>query len=62
MPYILALSDLGYREALRNNEALRKGLNVIDGKLVCKPVAESLGLECTPLETYERSAIMNVGQ
>jgi len=62
MPYILELANLGYEEALRSDESLRKGLNVIDGKLVCKPVAESLGLECTPLETYERSAIVNVGQ
>jgi alanine dehydrogenase len=62
MPYILELASLGCKEALRRDEALRRGLNVIDGKLVCKPVAESLGLECTPLEMYERSAIMNVGQ
>ena len=62
MPYILEMASLGYEEALRSDESLRKGLNVIDGKLVCQPVAESLGLECTPLETYERSAIMNMGQ
>lgn len=62
MPYISELANLGYEEALRSDESLRKGLNVIDGKLVCQPVAESLGLVCTPLETLERSAIMNVGQ
>jgi alanine dehydrogenase len=39
---------MGYKEALRTDEALRRGLNVINGKLVCKPVAESLGLEYTP--------------
>jgi alanine dehydrogenase len=47
-PYVLKLADMGYKEALRTDEALRRGLNVINGKLVCKPVAESLGLEYTP--------------
>jgi alanine dehydrogenase len=51
MPYVLKLADLGYKEALRRDNSLRKGLNVIDGKLVYAPVAESLGLQYTPLET-----------
>jgi alanine dehydrogenase len=33
---------------MEENEALRKGLNLIDGKVVCPAVAESLGF--TPLE------------
>jgi alanine dehydrogenase len=61
MPYILELANQGYKKALQSDESLSKGLNVIDGKLVCKPVAESLGLECTSLETYGRSAMVNVG-
>lgn len=51
-PYILKLADMGYREALRTNEALRKGLNVYKGKLVYEPVAKSLGLPFTSLETF----------
>jgi alanine dehydrogenase len=46
LPYGLKLADLGYRQALLADEALRKGLNVIAGKVVCAPVAESLGHEC----------------
>ncbi len=52
LPYVLKLANLGYKEALRTDAALRKGLNVFKGKLVSKPVAESLGLEYTPLETF----------
>ena len=48
MPYVLELANLGYKKALQSKDSLRKGLNVINGKLVCKPVAESLGLEYTP--------------
>jgi alanine dehydrogenase len=29
---------------MEENEALRKGLNLIDGKVVCQAVAESFGL------------------
>ena len=49
-PYVLKLADLGFQEALRQDEALRKGLNVFRGKLVSKSVAESLGMSCTPYE------------
>lgn len=52
LPYVLKLADLGYAEAIRTDAALRKGLNVFKGKLVYEPVAESLGLECSPLETF----------
>jgi len=48
--YVLKLADLGYKEALRTDEPLRKGLNVYNGKLVSAPVAKSLGLQYTPLE------------
>jgi len=43
-PYILQIADKGYEKALRENEALRKGLNLIDGKLVCQEVAYSFGM------------------
>jgi alanine dehydrogenase len=48
LPHALKLANLGYREALRNDEALRKGLNVFEGKVTNRFVAESLGLEYTP--------------
>lgn len=49
IPYALKLADLGYEEALSSDGALRKGVNVFQGKLTNKAVAESLGLEYTPL-------------
>jgi len=52
LPYVLKLADLGYEKALRTDDSLKKGLNVFKGKLVYEPVAESLGLQYTPLETF----------
>jgi len=48
LPYAFELANLGYREALKSDEALRKGLNVFEGKVTNKFVAESLGLEYVP--------------
>ena len=45
LPYALKLANLGYREAMRSDDALRKGLNVFEGKVTNKFVAESLNLE-----------------
>lgn len=46
LPYAVNLADLGYADALRADSALMKGLNVIDGQVVCKPVADDLGYTC----------------
>lgn len=45
-PYILLIADRGFEQALKENEALRKGLNLIDGEVVCQGVAQSFGLPC----------------
>jgi alanine dehydrogenase len=47
-PYVLQIADKGYEKAIEENEALRKGLNLIDGKVVLKAVKESLGLKNPP--------------
>jgi len=43
-PYVHQIVDKGYERAMEENEALRKGLNLIDGKVACQAVAESFGL------------------
>jgi alanine dehydrogenase len=48
--YALKLANLGYKEALRQDRALMKGLNINLGKLACKPVAEAQVLECSLIE------------
>lgn len=48
-PHVLALADQGWRRAMSDNEHLRNGLNIHDGKVTCRPVADALGLALTPL-------------
>ena len=47
-PFVVALADKGFPRALIEDAGLRNGLNVHDGKITCRPVAEALGLPYTP--------------
>ncbi|WP_300738225.1 alanine dehydrogenase [uncultured Alistipes sp.] len=49
LPYALELADKGWRRAARENPELRAGLNIVEGKVVYRPVAEAWGLPCEPL-------------
>ena len=44
LPFALALADKGWRQAIADDPHLRNGLNVHDGKVTCRPVADALGL------------------
>jgi alanine dehydrogenase len=44
MPYAIQLADKGWKQACSDDKALRKGLNVVNGKVVYKGVAEAFGL------------------
>jgi alanine dehydrogenase len=46
--YALQIANKGWKQAVKDNEALAKGLNVVAGKLTYKAVADSLGLKYTP--------------
>lgn len=45
LKYALQLADKGWRKACEENPALRKGLNIVEGKVVFKPVADVWGLK-----------------
>ncbi len=45
LPYAVQLANKGWKQALRDNPALKKGLNVYDGKVTYAGVAEAFGME-----------------
>jgi alanine dehydrogenase len=49
MRYALELADKGWRKACKDNEALRKGLNIVEGKVTYEAVAEVWGLPYEPV-------------
>ncbi|NLU69077.1 alanine dehydrogenase [Streptomyces sp. HNM0574] len=51
LPYIVELANRGWREALRRDAALAKGLNTHEGEVVYGPVAEAHDLPVRDLAT-----------
>ena len=45
----LSLADKGWRKACKDDSSLAKGLNIVEGKVVYKAVADVFGLPYEPL-------------
>jgi alanine dehydrogenase len=52
LPYAIQLADKGWKKAAQENADLVPGLNVIQGDIVYKAVAESFNMPYTPVEKY----------
>ncbi len=50
LPFVLALADRGWREALNRDPHLKAGLNVAAGRVTYREVAEALSLSYTPAD------------
>ena len=48
--FVVAIADKGWRRALRDDPHLRDGLNVHNGQLTCRAVADALKLPYAPAE------------
>lgn len=46
LPFVLALADQGWRQAVARDVHLRRGLHVCRGEVTCKAVADALGYAC----------------
>ncbi|NGX61614.1 MAG: Alanine dehydrogenase [Chlamydiae bacterium] len=51
-PYVMELADKGYKQALKENEGLRNGLNVAHGWVTNAHVAHDCGYPCHPPEEF----------
>ncbi|MFZ5623851.1 MAG: alanine dehydrogenase [Gemmatimonadota bacterium] len=51
LPYALKLARLGWQQACQSDQALRRGLNVVEGKVVYPGVAEAFGLPLVDVDT-----------
>ncbi|RJP31271.1 MAG: alanine dehydrogenase [Actinobacteria bacterium] len=50
LPYALEICELGLIEAVSCDASLAKGVNVIEGRVTSRPVADAHGLEYEPLD------------
>jgi len=51
LPFAIEIADKGWKKACMDNEALKKGLNIVDGKIVYKGVSDAFGLPFTSVES-----------
>jgi alanine dehydrogenase len=51
LPYAIQIANKGWKKACNENDALRKGLNVVKGKVVYQGVADAFGLPYQDVET-----------
>lgn len=56
LPYAIQLANKGWRKACSDNNELKLGLNVVDGKVVYKGVSDAFNLPYTPVEEVLNSA------
>ncbi len=54
LPYALEIANKGYQKAIISNPAIAKGLNIIDGKITYKPVADTFGFTYYPINELYR--------
>ncbi|SHI40085.1 alanine dehydrogenase [Algibacter luteus] len=45
LPYVIQLANDGWEKACKKNKALSKGLNIVNGKIVYKEIAEAFEME-----------------
>ena len=50
LPYAIKLAEQGWKKACNNDYGLRTGLNVVNGKVCYKGVADAFDLEYTPVD------------
>ncbi len=49
LPYAVKIADKGWHQVARDDEGIREGLNVVNGKVTYAGVADAFGLEHTPV-------------
>ena len=49
-PYVLELAEKGYRQSAADSSAIAKGINMINGELVCSGVAQAFGMKSQHLQ------------
>ncbi len=52
LPYAVEIANKGWKKAMRENNEIRRGANVVKGKVTYRAVAEAFGLDYTPIDEF----------
>ena len=50
LPFAVEIANKGWKKAAKENPEIKLGVNIVQGKVTCKPVAEAFGFEVTPID------------
>lgn len=50
LPYALEIANKGWEKAMQENNEIKLGANIINGKITYKGVADAFGLKHTPID------------
>jgi alanine dehydrogenase len=51
LPYVIEIAGKGWKEAMRSNPEIKRGANIVEGKVTYQAVADAFGLEYTEIDT-----------
>jgi alanine dehydrogenase len=51
LPFAVEIANKGWKKAAKENPEIKLGVNIVQGKVTCKPVAEAFGFEVTPIDS-----------
>jgi alanine dehydrogenase len=51
LPYAIEIANKGYQSAIKTNPEIKMGLNMVDGKITYKGVAEAFGFDYYPVDS-----------
>jgi alanine dehydrogenase len=51
IPYAVEFASKGWKQASRENIGIKCGVNMVEGKVTCKGVADAFGLEFVPVDS-----------
>lgn len=52
LPYVVRIADMGWKKACQADPGLADGVNIVDGSVTFKAVAEAFDMEYTPSEKF----------
>lgn len=52
LPYAIEIANKGWKKAMQENKEIKRGANIIRGKVTYKAVADAFGLDYTPVENF----------
>lgn len=52
LPYAVEIANKGWKKAMKENQEIQKGANVIKGEITFKGVADAFGMKFTPIDKF----------